>query len=166
MVLRVYLFIKDYMKIIPSEFTKIAWKCFLIAKNKAYLHKHQNIDSEHLLLSIVQNVERVNILLEKNNIHREKLESQLKNLINKKGIMNSKQEKLFIGNSLDKTFLKAFQIKNQLSEVVISTDHIIYGLTYDKNCGELILGDKYAGKKYKCTSGCLIMNKVIRICYS
>ena len=56
------------MKIIPSEFTKIAWKCFLIAKKKAHLSKHQNIDSEHLLLAILQNVEWFYILLKKNNI--------------------------------------------------------------------------------------------------
>ena len=130
------------MKIIPSEFTKIAWECFLIAKNKAYLSKHQNIDSEHLLLSILENIEWVNILLERNNIIPEQLEIHLKNLINKKGTMGSKQEKLFIGNSLEKTFLKAFQIKNELSEVVISTEHIICGLIYDKSCGGLILGKK------------------------
>ena len=130
------------MKIIPSEFTKIAWECFLIAKNKAYLSKHQNIDSEHLLLSILENVEWANILLKKNNIIPEQLEIQLKNLINKKGTMGSKQEKLFISNSLEKTFLKALQIKNELSEVVISTEHIICGLIYDKSCGGLILGKK------------------------
>ena len=130
------------MKIIPSEFTKIAWECFLIAKNKAYLSKHQNIDTEHLLLSILENVEWVNILLEKNNIIPEQLEIHLKILINKKGTMGSKQEKLFISNSLEKTFLKALQIKNELSEVVISTEHIICGLIYDKSCGGLILGKK------------------------
>ena len=130
------------MKIIPSEFTKIGWECFLIAKNKAYLSKHQNIDTEHLLLSILENVEWVNILLERNNIIPEQLEIHLKILINKKGTMSSKQEKLFISNSLEKTFLKALQIKNELSEVVISTEHIICGLIYDKSCGGLILGKK------------------------
>ncbi len=130
------------MKIIPSEFTKLAWNCFLIAKNKAYLARHQNIYSEDLLLSIIQNVKWVNVLLEKNNLIPKNIEIQLKNQLNNKGTMSSKQEKLFIGNCLEKTFQKSLQIKNKLSEVVVSTEHIICSLIYDEKCGGLILGEK------------------------
>ena len=99
------------MKIIPGEFSKISWKCFLIAKNKAYNSKHQNIDSEHLLLSILQNVDWVGYLLKKLNIHPGDIEVELNNLINKKGKMSSKQERLFIGYGLEKVFNKALEKK-------------------------------------------------------
>jgi len=128
------------MKIIPGEFSKISWKCFLIAKNKAFNSKHQNIDSEHLLLSILENVDWVHDLFTKFDTHPVDIEVKLNNLINKKGKMSSKQEKLFIGYGLEKVFDKALEIKNELSDVVISSDHIISSLIYDDICGELILG--------------------------
>ena len=96
------------MKIIPSEFTKIAWECFLIAKNKAYLSKHQNIDSEHLLLSILENVEWANILLEKNKWRIIEINTRftsslvgLEKSYGKKSLQ--KITKLYLENKLNKT---------------------------------------------------------------
>ncbi len=43
---------------------------------------------------------------------------------------------------MEKTFFKALEIKNESSDVVISTEHIMCGLIYDKSCGGLILGKK------------------------
>ena len=45
--------------------------------------------------------------------------------------MKDKQDNLYFSDTLYKIFLKANDIKNILDGVVISTEHLIYGLTYD-----------------------------------
>ena len=56
--------------------------------------------------------------------------------------MKNKQKTLFIGETTQKIFLKANDFRVSLNDVVISTDHILYGLSYDQNCGELVLNTK------------------------
>ena len=46
---------------------------------------------------------------------------------------NVDSDNLYIGDTLHKIFLKANDIKNTLNDVVISTEHLVYGFTYDKN---------------------------------
>ena len=54
------------MNIVSSEFSKIAWNYFILAKKFAQQNFHQNIDSEHIFLSILQNNKSVKKILELN----------------------------------------------------------------------------------------------------
>jgi len=56
--------------------------------------------------------------------------------------MKHKQDDLYIGDTLHKILIKANDIKNALDDVVISTEHFIYGLTYDDKYGFQILNQK------------------------
>ena len=56
--------------------------------------------------------------------------------------MKNKQDNLYIGDTLHKIFLKANDIKNTLNDVVISTEHLVYGFTYDNKYGFQILNQK------------------------
>tara|TARA_Y100001970_G_scaffold294041_1_gene446173 strand:- start:3221 stop:5800 length:2580 start_codon:yes stop_codon:yes gene_type:complete len=130
------------MKLISSNFSSEAWNYFLSAKELAHKNFHQNIDSEHLLYSILDREGFVLEVLEKNNVDIENTRRLIGDLINLKGRMKNKQKTLFLGNCLEKTVAKANQIMRESEEVVISSDHLICGLIYNKNCGPLILKDK------------------------
>ena len=130
------------MNIVPSVFSKIAWDYFLISKQIAKQNFHQNIDAEHIFLSILQNNKSVKKILELNELNFQALEEIVLKKIKNKGKMKSKQHTLFIGDSLHKVFLKANEIKFNSREVVISTEHILLGLIYDKDIGNLILNKK------------------------
>ena len=130
------------MKIIPSEFSKEAWNYFLMSKDLAHDNHHQNVDTEHLFFSIVRNDGSIKRLLEENNLDLKSTEDLLKELINKKGKMKNRQDKIYIGECLHKIILKANLIRVSKKDVVISTEHLIEALAYDKSCGKLILNQK------------------------
>jgi len=130
------------MNIVPSEFSKIAWNYFLYGKKIAYQNFHQNIDPEHLLLSIILNNKSVQKILELNKLNIKESEEIVLNRIKSKGKMKYKQETLFIGDDLYKVFIKANELRVRSKEVVISTEHIFIGLIYDKGVGSLILNKK------------------------
>ena len=130
------------MNIVSSEFSKIAWNYFLFAKKIAHQNFHQNIDSEHIFLSILQNNKSIRKILELNKLNIKAVEEiVLKKVVNK-GKMKNKQDTLFIGDTLYKVFLKSNDFKINSREVVISTKHIIEGLIYDKSIGNHILNKK------------------------
>ena len=130
------------MKIVPSEFSNSAWSCFIFAKKISYKNHQQNVDSDNLLLALIKQDNLTKKILEKNNVNIKEIEKEIMSSLNSKGKMKDKQDNLYIGDTLQKIFLKANDIKNTLNEVVISSEHLIYGLTYDDKYGLQILNQK------------------------
>jgi len=130
------------MKIVPSEFSNSAWNCFIYAKEIAYKNHQQNVDSDNLLLALIKEDNFTKKILKKNNVNIKEFEKKIVSSLNSKAKMKNKQDNLYIGDALYKIFLKANDIKNTLDDVVISTEHLVCGFTYDIEYGLLILNQK------------------------
>ncbi len=130
------------MKIVPSEFSNSAWNCFIFAKEISYKNYQQNVDSDNLLLALIKDDNITKKILKKNNVNLKDLEREIISSLNAKAKMKNKQDNLYIGDALHKIFLKANDIKNTLNDVVISTEHLVYGFTYDDKYGFQILNQK------------------------
>ncbi len=130
------------MKIVPSEFSNSAWNYFIFAKEIAYKNYQQNVDSDNLLFALIKDDNITKNIFKKNNVNLKNLEKNIISSLNAKGKMKNKQANLYIGETLHKIFLKANDIKNTLNDVVISTEHLVYGFTYDDNYGLQILNQK------------------------
>jgi len=130
------------MKIVPSEFSNSAWNYFIFAKEIAYKNNQQDVDSDNLLLALIKQDPFTRKILKKNNVNIEEFEKKIMSSLNSKAKMKNKQDNLYIGDTLYKIFLKANDIKNILDDVVISTEHLVYGLTYDDKYGFQILNQK------------------------
>jgi len=130
------------MKLVPSEFSNSAWNCFVLAKEISYKNHQQNVDSDNLLLALIKQDQLTKKILKKNNVNIKEFEKKIMSSLNSKAKMKNKQDNLYIGDTLHKIFLKANEIKNILDDVVISTEHLMYGFTYDDKYGFLILNQK------------------------
>ncbi len=130
------------MKIVPSEFSNSAWNCFIFAKEIAYRNYQQNVDSDNLLLALIKEDNIAKNILKKNNVNLKDLEREIISSLNAKAKMKNKQDNLYIGETLHTIFSKSNDIKNTLNDVVISTEHLVYGFTYDDNYGFQILNQK------------------------
>ncbi len=130
------------MKIVPSEFSNSAWNCFIFVKEIAYKNYQQNVDSDNLLFSLIKDDNITKKILKKNNVNLKDLEREIIFSLNAKAKMKNKQDNLYIGDTLHEIFLKANDIKNTLNDVVISTEHLVYGFTYDDKYGFQILNQK------------------------
>lgn len=130
------------MKLVPREFSNSAWNCFIFAKEIAYKNYQQNVDSDNLLLALIKDDNITKKILKKNNVNLKDLEREIIFSLNAKAKMKNKQDNLYIGDTLHKIFLKANDIKNTLNDVVISTEHLVYGFTYDDKYGFQILNQK------------------------
>ena len=95
------------MKIVPSEFSSSAWSCFILAKEIAYKNYQQNVDSDNLLLALIKNDNITKKIFKKNNVNLKDLESEIISSLNAKAKMKNKQVNLYIGDTLQKIFLKA-----------------------------------------------------------
>ncbi|ABM71854.1 ATP-dependent Clp protease, Hsp 100, ATP-binding subunit ClpB [Prochlorococcus marinus str. MIT 9515] len=113
-----------------------------MSKKIAANNFQQTVDSENLLLTIIKEDSLAKEILKKNEVDIEKIEKDLISLLNSKAKMKNKQKILYIGESLNNIFLKSNDLRVSLNDVVISTEHLLYGLSYDEVCGKLILNKK------------------------
>ncbi len=130
------------MKIVPSEFSNSAWDCFILAKEIAYKNNQQNVDSDNLFLALIKQDILTKKILKKGNVNIKEIEKRIMSSLNSKAKMKAKQDNLYIGDTLYQIFLKANDIKNNLNDVVISTEHLVYGFAYDDKYGFQILNQK------------------------
>ncbi len=130
------------MKNISSEFSNSAWDIFIFAKEIAYNNFQQNVDSENILLALIKQDIFTSQILIKNCVNIRRIETKLTSLLNAKAKMKNKQKTLFIGETTQQIFLKANDLRVSLNDVVISTEHLLYGLSYDLSCGDLVLNTK------------------------
>ena len=94
-----------------------------------------------MLALIKQDIFTSQILI-KNCVNIRRIETKLTSLLNAKAKMKNKQKTLFIGETTQQIFSKANDLRVSLNDVVISTEHILYGLSYDLICGDLVLNTK------------------------
>ncbi len=130
------------MKFVSSEFSNSAWDIFILSKEIAQNNFQQNIDSENILLALIKKDIFTSEILKINCVNIRKIETKLTSLLNAKAKMKNKQKTLFIGETTEKIFLKANDLRVSFNDVVISTEHILYGLSYDEVCSELVLNTK------------------------
>ena len=117
------------MKFVPSEFSNSAWDIFILSKEIAQNNFQQNIDSENILLALIKQDIFTSKILKKNCVNIRKIETKLTSLLDAKAKMKNKQKTLFIGETTEKVFLKANDLRVSFKDVVISTEHILYGLS-------------------------------------
>ncbi len=130
------------MKFVPSEFSNSAWDIFILSKEIAHNNFQQNVDSENIFLALIKQDLFTSKILIKNSVNIRSIEKKLTSLLDAKAKMKNKQKILYIGETTQKVFLKANDLKVSFNDVVISTEHIIYGLSYDAVCSHLILNKK------------------------
>ena len=63
------------MKIVPSEFSNSAWNCFIFAKEFAHKNYQQNVDSDNLLLALINEDNFTKNILQENNVNLKDLEA-------------------------------------------------------------------------------------------
>ena len=122
------------MKIFPREFSCSAWNYFFLAKKIAYKNYQQNVDFDNLFLALI-NKTTLQKFLKKNYVNIKEIEKGIMSSLNLKVKMKNKQDNLYVSDTLHKIFLKANDIKNTLNDVVISTEHLVCGFTYDNKYG-------------------------------
>ena len=106
------------MKVNPDDFTKSAWQGIIDAKDLALTAKHQTLETEHLLWSLLKKNEIAIKVIERSGGVIKKLLTEIEIFIKKQPKMLQTQESIFLA----KKYLYQFQeLKkfNNLSKMIL-----------------------------------------------
>ncbi len=127
------------MQVSPDQYTEKAWNGISSAQNNARSLRHQYIETEHLLSSLIKEDDLSIRILKKANASITKTKTYLDEFIEKQPTMISRPENLYLGQGLNLVLESSIQYKKDLGDEYVSVEHLLCALANDKRCCKEIL---------------------------
>ena len=120
-------------------FTEKAWAAILSAQNQAQKRRHQQLESEHLLLALLEQDGLASRILEKAGVTPSVLQSNLESYLNQQPALQSAPESVYLGKGLNSLLDRSESLKQEYGDSYISIEHLLLALAGDSRCGQRLL---------------------------
>ena len=128
------------MKFNPNDFTERAWQVIIDAKDLASRENHQNLETEHLLYSLIKKNELAIKAIDMSGGSIKNLLIETEKFIKNEPKMQKTQESIFFGKNISLTISKAKDIKRTFNDSFISSEHLVISLFDDERvCHRLFI---------------------------
>ncbi len=122
-----------------TQFTERAWSSIIEAQRIAKENRNQKIETEHLLLALINQKDLAVRIIEKAGGSVINIENSLLKYLESQPKMKDIPESNFIGQSLNKAFEEANKKKGYFNDDFISVEHLLLALAEDKQYCQKIL---------------------------
>ena len=121
-----------------SKFTEQAWDAIVKSQEVARRFRNQNLDVEHLMLSLLEQEGLTHKILDRASIDILRLTQQLEAFSNRQAKVNS-VDQLYLGRGLDVMLDRAEASRASWQDKFISVEHLLIGFAEDERVGRRIL---------------------------
>ena len=122
-----------------EQFTEKAWAAILSAQQLAQSRRHQQLETEHLLLALLEQNGLASRILEKAGVSPPALTSAVDTHLNQQAALQSPPESVYLGKGLSDLFDRADGIKQTYGDSYLSIEHLLLALAEDSRCGKRLL---------------------------
>lgn len=119
----------------PAKFTDNAWKAIVNSQDVARRFSTQQLEVEHLLISLLDEEGEASKILAKANVDIERLKAQLETFAKRQPKV-TRVEQLYLGRGLDLMLDAADDIRSQSGDNTISVEHLLIAFGDDGRMGK------------------------------
>ncbi|MBL1208537.1 ATP-dependent chaperone ClpB [Geminocystis sp. GBBB08] len=123
----------------PQQFTEKAWEAIVKTPDIAKQNQHQQIESEHLLKSLLEQEGLAVNIFNKANVTLPRLRDKIDEFINRQAKIKNISDSVYLGKSLDSLLDRAENYRKQFNDDFISIEHIILAYAQDERFGKKLL---------------------------
>lgn len=123
----------------PQQFTEKAWEAIVKTPDIAKQSQHQQIESEHLLKSLLEQQGLATSIFNKADISLTRLRDRTDEFINRQPKVKNVSDSVYLGKSLDTLLDRAEKYRKEFEDDFISIEHIILGYAQDDRFGKNLL---------------------------
>jgi len=120
----------------PNQFTEKAWEAIVRLPEIAKQNQQQQIESEHLLKSLLEQDGLASSVFSKADANVERMRSRVDDYIAKQPKISNTGGSIYLGRSLDTLFDRAENYRTSLEDEYISIEHLILALAKDDRFGK------------------------------
>ena len=121
-----------------NNFTEKAWEAIVRTPEIAKQHKHQQIESEHLLKSLLEQEGLATSIFNKSGVSVQRLRDKTDNFINRQAKLSKLSDSIYLGRSLDTLFDRAEKFRQDFGDEYISIEHIVLAYAKDNRFGKAL----------------------------
>ena len=130
-----------------EQFTEKAWAAILSAQNLAQKRRHQQLETEHLLLALLEQDGLASRILEKAGVSPTTLQGSVESHLSQQPSLQTPPESVYLGNGLNGLLDRAETLKQAYGDSYISIEHLLLALAEDSRCGKRLLSQAGAEPK-------------------
>ena len=125
-----------------EQFTEQAWAAVVAAQGLAQQHKQQQLETEHLLLALLQQSQGLTVrILEKAGANADLLRQQVELYLQRQPSLSTAPDNVYLGKGLQTLLEQAERNKQDFGDSYISIEHLLLALAADSRCGRQLLLD-------------------------
>ena len=122
-----------------EQFTEKAWGAMVAAQNLAQEKQQQKLESEHLLLALLQQQGLAGRILARAGVQPAALERSVEQFITSRATLGSRPDNVYLGSSAQQVIEQAERQKTRFGDAYVSIEHLLLGLGQDPRCGRDLL---------------------------
>jgi ATP-dependent Clp protease ATP-binding subunit ClpB len=122
----------------PNQFTEKAWEAIARTPDIAKQNKQQQIESEHLFKSLLEQEGLGTSIFNKANISVPRLRDRTDDFIKRQPHVNQPSESVYLGRSLDSLLDRAENYRKEFGDEFISIEHLILAYAKDDRFGKIL----------------------------
>ena len=122
-----------------EQFTEQAWAAIVAAQSLAQSSRHQQLESEHLLLALLRQDGLASRVLTKIGVEPSTLASAVQAHLERQPSLTSAPESVYLGRALNTCFDRAAQRRDAFGDSYIAIEHLLLALADDDRCGRQLL---------------------------
>ncbi|MEA5534541.1 ATP-dependent chaperone ClpB [Crocosphaera sp. XPORK-15E] len=120
----------------PNQFTEKAWEAIVRTPDIAKQNSHQQIETEHLMKSLLEQEGLAISIFNKANISVQKLRDRTDDFIRRQPKVSNPGESVYLGRSLDSLLDKSEQFRKEFEDDYISIEHLLLAYAKDDHFGK------------------------------
>jgi len=122
----------------PNQFTEKAWEAIARTPDIAKQNQQQQIESEHLFKSLLEQEGLGTSIFNKANISVPRLRDRTDDFIKRQPHVNQPSESVYLGRSLDSLLDRAENYRKEFGDEFISIEHLILAYAKDDRFGKAL----------------------------
>ncbi len=122
-----------------EQFTEQAWAAIVAAQQLAQSARHQQLETEHLLLALLQQNGLAGRILSKAGVDVGTFQATIDSHLRQQPSLGSPPESVFLGRSLNSCLDRAGTARDGFSDSYIAIEHLLLALADDERCGRQLL---------------------------
>ena len=122
----------------PQKFTEKAWEAIVRTPDIAKQNKHQQIESEHLMKSLIEQEGLASSIFNKADISVQRLRDRTDEFMRRQPTVSHPSDSIYLGRSLDTLLDRAEQFRQEFDDDYISIEHLILAYAKDDRFGRAL----------------------------
>ena len=122
-----------------DQFTEKGWAAIVLAQQLAQQRKHQQLETEHLLLSLLEQNALAGRILEKAGVSIGNLQTAVEAHLLEQPTLQAAPDSVYLGKGVNDLLDQAEKHKQAFGDSFISIEHLLLALAGDNRCGRKLL---------------------------